>query len=554
MLPFNSRHGLKFPDDILERMKPSLTKHMGCDILDLNPGSCVWSSKLHELLKPRTHVLMENDMETYDPYIQPLLNAPNSTYKLCAKPPLVWSEMESVLNKDFFPFQEALPKGDPRLNEPNDSMLVLVNLAHHPKQSYRGFPSIAPLVMYQLMSAIGSHALFQKYGLVRMLFWVADDEREAVLPRHVSFRRKSTVENEISCTITEVASSTRPAPIFRRDAALEISMTRKILGQMAEQGIKIPRGRESIIQEHILNNPDNAEEVGDVLEVDRKGFRYLHEMAELEAKSEASPASAKPQLGGGKTSKPAVGERNRLTLLRNRQEFRTARKHLVDEFVSRHKSIYKEQAALHGVEGEEAQLRREKLKELRLDLLHEIESQRAKETKNKASTMIDNARTVYTEENPLFQYDRRESEPLKVYKEEFYPHNVELSLLDIKPHPLWPVLQNNYPQNLDVFQHILTVMFALPTQGTKQALLSLWPGAYEYLIHECPSLVDARVGGDPNLDLLPVRLLPLQCFKEIMEAWDRWPFRPSREDLLVHGSMWENDFEKEKAIGKSGHP
>lgn len=536
-------------------MKPSLSKHVGCDILDLNPGSCVWSSKLHEFLKPRTHVLMEQDMDVYDPYIQPLLDAPESTYKLCAKSGLIWGDLETVMNKDFFPFQEALPKDDPRLNEPNDSMLVLVNLAHHPKQGYKGFPNISPLVMFQLMAAIGSHALFQRYGLVRMLVWISDDEREAILPRHVTFRRRMTVENELTCALTEVTSSTLPPPAFRRDAAIDISATRKVLDKMTKRGIKTPRGRESIIQQHILDNPDNAEEVGEVLELDKKSFRYVHELAELEAKVAAGEADATASnaiLRSSPKSNDKLRDMTRMKILYNRQQFRDARKQLIDGFVSRHRSIYNEQGALYGVEGEEAHRRREELKELRLELDHEIEGQVAKETRNKAKTTIDNARAMYTENHPIFQYDRREFEPLRNYKEEFYPSNTELALLDLTPNAIWPVFQKDFPKNLDIFQHILGAMFHLPTQGVKQALLSLWPGAYEYLIQECPSLMNVKVGGDPDLDMIPVRLLPMQCFREIIEAWDRWPFKPTREELLVHGSMWESEQDQERALGKSG--
>ncbi|CAG8979726.1 hypothetical protein HYALB_00012372 [Hymenoscyphus albidus] len=548
-------------DDILERLKPSLSKHIGCDILDLNPGACVWSSKMHEFLKPRTHVLMENDAQIYKPYIQPLLDAPGSTYKLCVKSPLIWSEMNSVFTKDFFPLQEAFPEGDPRLDEPNDTMLVLVNLAFFPKQSYKGFPSITPLVIHQLISSVMSHALFQKYGLIRMLVWVADTERESMLPRHVTFRRKASLEAEIACKITEVASSGSPPAFFRRDSGVEISITRKVLEKMKQLDIKTPRGRESIVQEHIMNYPDDAEELVDMLDSDKKTHHYLQELTELEAKWESGDKiKAFRVTEEGKLAHEAKSrlvpnpDYARMILLQNRKEFRTAQKQNRDAIISKHRDLLQQQAAWYGIEGKEASLRRDELKKLRDDLIDEIENLRSREARVRVYTDIDNARCMYVGDSPLLQYDRRVSEPLKAYKEEFYPSQTELCLLDFEPQPIWPVLRKNFPANLDIFQHILTTIFALPSQSVKQALISLWPGAYEYLVQECPSLTDPTVGGDPNLDLLAVRCLPFVSFREILEAWDRWPFRPTREDLLAHGGMWENDEGLEAISGMTMYP
>lgn len=79
-------------DDIIERLKPSLEKHHGCDVIEINPGPGVWSSALHEVLKPRTHVLMEPDHEFFQPMLQPLLDA-DSSYKLVPKSGINWKHV-----------------------------------------------------------------------------------------------------------------------------------------------------------------------------------------------------------------------------------------------------------------------------------------------------------------------------------------------------------------------------------------------------------------------------------------------------------------------------
>ncbi|KAF4535259.1 S-adenosyl-l-methionine-dependent methyltransferase [Lasiodiplodia theobromae] len=66
-------------DDILSYIGPSLEKYKNCDIVDVNPGAGLWSSKIHDFLKPRRHLLLEVD-DFYTPCLQPLLDAPGSKY------------------------------------------------------------------------------------------------------------------------------------------------------------------------------------------------------------------------------------------------------------------------------------------------------------------------------------------------------------------------------------------------------------------------------------------------------------------------------------------
>ncbi|KAG0647230.1 hypothetical protein D0Z07_7202 [Hyphodiscus hymeniophilus] len=143
---------------------------------------------------------------------------------------------------------------------------------------------------------------------------------------------------------------------------------------------------------------------------------------------------------------------------------------------------------------------------------------------------LDNHRT-FQNDPPILYWDRREAEPLQVKPDEFYPEH-ELCLLDFHPAPLWPVLRQDFPASYDVFEYILSSMFVTGTQSVESALKSVAPGALEWLHAECPSLTDMSKGGNPDLGLLTVRCLTLEMFKEIMEAWMRWPFRPDRFELM----------------------
>ncbi|KAJ8125970.1 hypothetical protein O1611_g7668 [Lasiodiplodia mahajangana] len=116
----------KLCDDILSYIGPSLQRHQGCDILDIYPGAGLWSSKLHEFLQPRSHILLEPDAELYRPMLQPLLDKPGT--KLVPKTGIIWRELSSVLTPEFFPHQAIPDNPDVR----NDTLLVTANIAFHP--------------------------------------------------------------------------------------------------------------------------------------------------------------------------------------------------------------------------------------------------------------------------------------------------------------------------------------------------------------------------------------------------------------------------------------
>ncbi len=80
------------------------------------------------------------------------------------------------------------------------------NLAFYPKKRFHIFDSIAKLVIFQMISSIRASSLVQKYGLVRMLFWVGDDDKNPILPRNCQRRRRAAVDGELSTDwIMEVA-------------------------------------------------------------------------------------------------------------------------------------------------------------------------------------------------------------------------------------------------------------------------------------------------------------------------------------------------------------
>ncbi|KAH9205923.1 hypothetical protein DL95DRAFT_347946 [Leptodontidium sp. 2 PMI_412] len=489
-------------DAVLARLKPSLERHMGCDILDINPGAGVWSAKLHDFLKPRTHILLEPDTKMYGPLLDPLVMAPNSTYKLVPKSGLVWGHLEGVLSQEYLPLQTARKRDDPRVEERNDTLLVTANLGYSPKKPYKGFTSLAQMVIYQFMGAVTAHSLFQKYGLVRMLVWINDEEKHNILPRTIGDRRKASVEAGFACEkVEEVASSTVHMGHGLREPELDLQSGREVLQRMANSGIQIPEGRESILVQQ-LNGADVPNS-------------RIQRFQAVSSKEETAAAIDDPQ---------------KEKMRQNRLKSRLAGEALSASVCDTYEDILKTAKVIHDSPDSEEQRAYhadfwERLRHWEMDV-----SKLSRTNRHHVQAGCDN-RLAIRRDQPLLLWDRREIEPIRLDKHEFFPART-MCLFDIQPKTLIPILRDNYPNNYDILEFLLGSFYTLPSQSVRNGLIGLWPGAYEWIDAECPSLKDIRKGGHPDLNHLTVRMLSDEMMVEMVDAWLRWPFKPTRYQML----------------------
>ncbi|ESZ91265.1 hypothetical protein SBOR_8358 [Sclerotinia borealis F-4128] len=522
-------------DDILDRLKPSLLKHVGCDVIDINPGIGLWSSKIHDVLKPRTHLLMEPDAKKYIPYLQPLLDAKDSTYQHIPKPGTVWEHLGHVTTPTFLPHQVKLSPDDPKINEPNNTLLVIANLGHFPRKRFRGFESISSLVLYQLLAAARSHALFHQYGLIRMLVWIPDMEKTTWLVRNIAQMRKNAVEAQITTKyIREIASSTEDNHRFVRDSEVAQKNSLDVISNMDRMGITTPKHRQGSMEIQARQSPVVRDAVQGK-DFDRFKRAWSDEYTKLRRKLDEGTLQkfvkdGEVVVAKGTKKKIYTYEFQRLLFLTSKIKVINFQGRLTDDLINDYNEINK----FHGRLTESnpnsvTQRSRDKLKAM-------IEAYDAKvanlpiAAQKMYNVRLDGAR-IPTE------FEKRETEPLKVYAAEFTPPS-QMCLLDVQPQALWPILRENYPENYDIFEFIIGTMYATPVESVYESLEGLWPGALEYIVDQCPSLTDPSKGGSFSLKHMSVRSMTNDMLKEIMEAWMKWPFRPSRFELLVKsGSM-----------------
>lgn len=460
---------------------------------------------------------MEPDQALYSQWLKPLVERPGSTYSLVPESGIIWTDLETIMNKEHLPFQEAYPAGDPRLYEVNKTLLVVANLAFHPEKPYKGFASLTRMVLYQFLSAVKANSLFHRYGLVRMLLWVGDDERTKLLPRAVGNRKKSEVEMEMACSkVTEIASSTNVAVVPRlgRDPHLDFMALPQVLKTMNEKGITIPTGRESLL----------------ITEWAQGSSKFLSEYKAL-------PYTVACLKEIHKELQTGIGSLSENELQKKLKAYKAKRSMLITHYRKTQKLldllgieeaiVVLEKKLYRNTDSVEVGTIKQDLASLRDQ--HETISLTYLNNRDleELSRMADNSRALHEQ---LMFWDQRDFEPLRAHAHEFFPSK-EMALINLIPASL-PVIRENYPESDEVLEFILAHLFLQPTRSLKAGLKSLWPGASDWLIEHCPSLTDPNKGGWADLDKISIRRLTAGMCQEILEAWFEWPWRPTRFDIM----------------------
>ncbi|KAI0532056.1 hypothetical protein GGR58DRAFT_491657 [Xylaria digitata] len=509
-------------DDILSYIGPSLERHRGCDILDLYPGAGEWSSKLHEFLQPRSHVLLEPDAELYRPFLQPLLDQPGTT--LVPKSGIIWRDLNSVLTPEYLPHQ-TIPED---LNVRNDTLLVTANLAFHPKKRFLNFESIASLVLHQFVDAIRTGGLFHRYGLVRMLIWTRTDDKPGFLPRNIQRRRRQAIENDLVCEwVHEVCGDeTMLSGWYAREDAMDKASLMATIKKMIANNLQIPSGREpGNFQEALaaVKGKEKALVPGKDAPTYKRPYRDV--LADLQAAAVESGGLDK-ESDDFKTMKTyqwraSTDGRKAERMLRTSMTLDK-----IAALINSSKATPMEVAA--------AELEWDtEMRELPKSLTDEF------------ITYKDNLH-AFRRDPPLLQWDRREYEPMTVQAEEFFP-NVHCSLLDIQPRAPHPLLRQNGPGSnraADMASIVVGSLMHHSTQPLGIGLDALWPGASDYILPRWTSGLDLSRGGFllnlRNAEPVP-RSLDARQWEELFELWMEWPFRPEFEEFVgrAHEDMNE---------------
>jgi len=370
-----------------------------------------------------------------------------------------------------------------------------------------------------------------------MLVWMHDFEKRILLPRTVALRKKSAIEAEVALEyMQEVCGGDMSFDTAQREEFLNIESTQRVSEKMKKAGITTPEHRKSRLLKLVeSDDSESSDTVG--------GYHrtYAEEIDELEKgltermfpaayhKETNAPAYLDEMETGMHRTHIYSREYDRYKELKYRKVANTNFNNISFEFVSEYERIAEEYIAAFRSSSPDRAQRMEAAKDGVNKWLETLNLNPLRRVNNVLGSITE--RHALHQDPPILLWDRREYEPLLTSKEDFHPKQ-EMCLLDIVPRTVWPVLRGNSLGDYDFFELLLGVLTLVPSDPVKHRLRGLAPGADEWIIPRCPSLMDPTKGGVPNLELLPTRGLNEIQLREICEEFMAWPFRPSKGRLL----------------------
>lgn len=524
------------PDDILERLTPSLAHLTGCSIIDFNPGVGLWSSKLHDALKPKCHVLVEQDEDFYLPFLKPLLDSPRSRYHLRS-----WHDTQPW-KPDRYVSEGLIPELDKATvtNGRNDSLLIIANLAYGSKQKVRGL-SPSHLNIHTYINHLRSRRAFHAHGSVRLLMWMPDFEKSLILPRAVSLRKKLSIDLEMVCNVEEIAGGGIDTQIATvRETFLEIKSSKQVAKRMETQNIHIPLSRQDVAPKQISRDvPTPAEDNTTALEYSHimtTGSRrdWHSELKKLEQDyldgkfpRVCSSPSSSGELPKGRAE--YTPEFSRLSVLKAHFKLNDRHRIRVDELIQEQDTIDRLHSGIliKALNEPDRQRKLAGLKQRAETSKAYLENQ-PRQVRIMFNNNIDNRRALIMDP-PLLMWDRRTAEPLIVREDEFC-NPTQLALLDFQP-----LSPSPYPVTSAQSAMFDLIMGGLLNQPNDDIyhLNSLAPGAADAIIPHVSALQDPQRGGRYDLSDFRIRCFTPEMIYGIFQAWENWPFKPPVSEMVA---------------------
>lgn len=477
-------------------------------------------------------------------WLQPLLDAPTSKYHLRD-----WDDRTSWMPESYI--TEGLMKRDFGINTTptdgrNNSLLIVTNLAQDNRKMGATTRSTAfSTRVRHLMNDFRFKTGFQAHGLVRVLMWIHDLDKQSLLPRSICRRKKLGLQMEMICNAEEVVGGANElrAREQAREEFIVIQSGIRVAKEMKRNNVPILLERQDETQQRVQNHllteevhhSDNPREI-----LVNKHRGWHKELEKLEKGFQKGRflkfISAPPGTPAGlnirkvrKSSEKFTAEYNRLVELQRNFKHERKIQTLVDGLFERQSMIDSLELDTfnQGLDG----LQRAKKLKLFLQSNEKFKLQLEETTKKIRDTFMFHRddRKAFAQSPPLLMWDRRTAEPLIAQKNEFSPMK-ELALLDIQGHVdnLYPMTQEQVTQ----FEFI-TAQFFINPSVSPYALDSIAPGAFDAIVPYVPALHDPLRGGRRDLSVLEARCFTPEMAHGITLAWDKWAFKPTVSDLVT---------------------
>jgi len=544
-------------------MGHTLEEYKGCDIIDIHPGACLWSRKLHDFLQPRRHLLMEPE-DKYKPFIEPLLRKRRSTYRHTslsgAHPRSYFESYDLIFNDDLLPKRDLLSPGDARLRQTNKTLLVTGTLSRR-YRSIRGMVRNvhnANLVLNHMVQASQTNALFHGYGLVRMLFWHPDDTRSTVMPDMNVARGAYGAAIDVAADLVEIAGADRatlaelpsqPRALTRhRYPEIDQISADRVLKRMEDRGVKMPLHRRPRLHQAAIDRSADPS-----IDVDDEARRVIPLHLPVHKSLDAVMEAHEEKMKAFSETVSRVKGTTAFDMPYDYVFTIEAKKVLSENDLSKlgpYMDIWAVQVAL------EAAISDLKTRKPREAATTELERRVTKvgddlraisTTKRlRAHNLQTNAHTVQKEIHAChaetLAHDRRPFEALTTSVDEFWPQFGHF-LLDVQPRAenLADSLTSPGEANT-VMRDLVVRLWQLSASSVPMAVDRIGANAAQDLVPACPDMADAAKGGRLDVQDMTVRLLSRSMIEQLTKAYLDWPFRST--DVLP------DDVLEEMADGK----
>jgi len=553
-------------DDVVKRLESTLPPPGTCDLLDLNPGICVWSQKLHSVLQPRKHILVEPERELYAKFLDPLLETKGSVYGHAHSLSDALDPASGLLSSQI---TKTLYQGQPGNNRDsgtrladyhvpqffNRQLLITANLSSASTLSsqFAGSAYSREFLNSYFNSLLRGRAQIHRYGLVRLLAWIPDVEKETVNPRSVAKRSKLSIQYEAGTDLMEWA--TGPAISYinrRRTSEHELEDQQVVAKRQQINGFDLPKGRETLRQPNSIwtvePKPENMSEWRKlVAEGDAAGSsEWLERFLILDERIKSESLDVHGKIWSSKRLKAADAKK----LTKDQQELAL--------YVGRAKTYYNGYVKTAHLAKQQREIEHE-YRDLQQDKVGKVEFEKAikildgkrkkveaaigrmkEDAVASAKKAVDDYR-AYDGQPQALAWNGRLAEPILVNEDEFRPTN-PLAFMDFAP----TVSLLDSLDTLDkiaCFDFLLLKLMSSPSVSITEAMQSVLGAGVPEFLETVPSIEHLKEIHD--LDDLRVRSLPAQTLVDIAIAFEAWPFRPSIEQMVLSSGANANDFGSE---------
>lgn len=545
------------------------------DIIDAYPGVGIWSSKFHEFIKPRRHILLEPNTRVYGQFLNPLVEQSGSRYVNLPWDPSHGQTFSDLFDKGYLPEQTQRNLGPRNICEVNDTLLVLANMA-----LAWGPSKLRYSELHDYIDAMLEQTLFHRYGLVRIIAMFPTSHLESAMPKSISRRRRiQTLMEGVAVEATEVAGDTSETNYWTRKGmhALKEGVN-QTSNRAKDAQVTTPPGRSAKKLEFAPKPIDIGGKLREYAPRPKHEWHDEYTRAYKDMAKEARNGIAKST-----SHKSPVTKRFRTLQSPATKRFKALQKRFLYES-SQIESCYEadnKQAEIDKLENKlreimiknlpppdyfEAQGIIHSFKRLRTERDRIIESL-GKQYSEYHYPIYRDERRASSHTEPLLFWDRRPYEPLHAYPDEFFP-KVPGSMVDIRPNPDSPIfmLQNHYKQTnrqfvyrsvLAIFRALLRTFNAYQKKPVSQVLSLLFPdrSMSEFPV-AIPSLVPYTT---PSISLYPndamewtgvkhkgnvtmgynddclqdatLHIIPTAVIWDMAVEWERWPMRTSVANL-----------------------